>query len=101
MKKVNFIGSYDKTDFILYVAKILTTLGKKVLIVDSTLVQKARYIVPVINPTVAYITEFEKIDVAVGFQSFERIKDYLGKSNRSKFPHVCLPPFGCPGHHTW
>ena len=30
MKKIGFIGAYDKTDLILYVAKILTVLGKKV-----------------------------------------------------------------------
>ena len=28
MKKIGFIGAYDKTDLILYVAKILTTLTK-------------------------------------------------------------------------
>ena len=68
MKKVGFIGAYDKTDLILYVAKILTVLGKKVLIVDSTITQKAKYIVPVLNPTMSYITEFEEMDVAVGFK---------------------------------
>lgn len=26
MKKIAFIGSYDKTDFLLYVAKIMTVL---------------------------------------------------------------------------
>lgn len=83
MEKVNFIGSYDKIDFILYVAKILTTFEKKVLVVDSTLLQKARYIVPTISPTVAYVTEFEDIDVAVGFQSLERLKDYLGVPEES------------------
>lgn len=40
MKKIAFIGSYDKTDFLLYVAKIITVLGKKVMIVDSTIMQK-------------------------------------------------------------
>ena len=40
MKKIAFIGSYDKTDFLLYVAKMMTVLGKKVLIVDSTIIQK-------------------------------------------------------------
>ena len=38
MKKIAFIGSYDKTDFLLYVAKIMTVLGKKVLIIDSTII---------------------------------------------------------------
>ena len=77
MKKIGFIGAYDKMDFILYVAKMLTALNNKVLIVDSTVNQKAKYIVPVINPTKSYITEFEGIDVAVGFYSFEQINNYL------------------------
>ena len=48
MKKIAFIGSYDKTDFLLYVAKILTRMGKKVLIVDATITQKAKYVVCII-----------------------------------------------------
>lgn len=78
MKKVGFLGAYDKTDLIIYVAKILTTLGKKVLVIDSTISQKARYIVPVINPTKRYVTEYEEIDIAVGFSNIEEIKKYLG-----------------------
>ena len=78
MQTIGFIGAYDKTDLILYLAKILTTLNYKVLIVDSTITQKARYIVPAINPTKKYITEFERIDVAIGFDSFLDIKNYIG-----------------------
>lgn len=78
MKKIGFIGAYDKTDLILYVAKILTVLGKKVLVIDSTINQKARYIVPVINPTLKYVTEFEETDIAVGFENIQDIKNYLG-----------------------
>ena len=80
MEKVGFIGSYDKTDLMLYLGKILTAVGKKVLIVDNTRMQKAKYIVPVINPTRSYVTEFEKMDVSVGFSNFEDIKQYLGVS---------------------
>lgn len=78
MQTIGFIGAYDKTDLILYIAKILTTLGKKVLIVDSSLMQKTRYIVPTINPAQKYITEFERFDVAIGFESFIDIKNYIG-----------------------
>ena len=77
MKKIGFIGAYDKTDFILYVAKILVEMGNKVLIVDGTLTQKAKYIVPVIKPSRTYVTEFEGIDIAVGFENFNNIKQYL------------------------
>lgn len=78
MKKIGFIGAYDKTDLLLYVAKALTGLKKKVLVVDATIMQKAKYVVPVINPTKSYITEFEGIDVAVGFYDINDIKKYLG-----------------------
>ena len=78
MEKVGFIGAFDKTDLILNLAKILTTIGKKVIVIDSTITQKAKYVVPVINPTASYITNFEDIDVAVGFNSIEEIKKYLG-----------------------
>ena len=77
MKKIGFIGAYDKTDLILYVAKVLAELNKKVLFIDATILQKARYIVPCIAPSKCYITEYEKIDVAVGFNSLEDIKKYL------------------------
>ena len=78
MKKIGFIGAYDKTDFILYVAKILVKMGRKVLLIDGTITQKARYIVPTIEPSMTYITEFEGIDVAVGMPTFENVKNYLG-----------------------
>ena len=78
MKKIGFIGAYDKTDLILYIAKILTVLKKKVLVIDSTINQKARYVVPAINPTIKYVTDFEAIDIAVGFTDIEDIKNYLG-----------------------
>lgn len=91
METIGFIGSYDKTDLIIYVAKVLTTLGKKVLVIDNTITQKAKYIVPVINPTKAYVTEFEKIDVAVGLSSFEEIKNYLGIPQEKELEYdICL-----------
>ena len=58
-------------------AKICILNQKKVLIVDTTVSQKARYIVPVMKPTQKYITTFEDIDIAVGFKSFEEILEYI------------------------
>ena len=87
MKKIGFIGAYDKTDLMLYVAKILTILKKKVLVIDSTITQKSRYVVPAINPAVKYVTEFEEIDIAVGFDSFEDIKRYLGLSDEQEMEY--------------
>ena len=81
MNKIGFIGAYDKTVMVLKMAKILTTMNNRVLIIDSTINQKARYVVPAINPTVSYITSFEDIDVAIGFKNIEEIKRYIGTSN--------------------
>lgn len=78
MKTIGFIGAYDKTDLLLNIAKILTTMNNRVLLVDSTINQKAKYVVPAINPTVSYITSFEDIDVAIGFNETEEIKRYSG-----------------------
>ena len=80
MKKIGFIGAYDKSDLIINVAKMLQLLDYKVMVVDTTLMQKTRYIVPAVNPTKSYITEFENIDFAIGFESLEEIEDYLGTS---------------------
>ena len=85
MKKVGFIGAYDKTDMLLNIAKILTSLNNKVLIIDSTINQKARYVVPAINPTVSYITSFEDIDIAIGFNCIEEIEKYTGMSYESQY----------------
>ena len=80
MEKVGFIGSYDKSDIILYVGKIISTLGYRVLMIDSTALQKTKYIVPAINPTRTYMTFYEDIDVAIGFDSLEGIEQYAGIS---------------------
>lgn len=87
MKKIGFIGGYDKIDLIIYVAKVMTVLKKKVLIIDSTSVGKAKYIVPTITPTKMYVTEFEGIDIAIGFSNIEEIKQYLGISNEDEWEY--------------
>ena len=78
MKIIGFIGAYDKTDLLLNIAKILTTMNNKVLVIDSTIIQRARYVVPSIDPTISYITSFEDIDVAVGFEDIISIQRYMG-----------------------
>ena len=83
MKKIGFIGGFDKIALLLQIAKVLTSLDKKVLIMDTTITQKAKYIVPTIEPSKSYITEFEKIDVGVGFYSEEDVQYYLQETGAS------------------
>jgi len=91
MKKVAFIGAYDKTDFLLYLGKIITVLGKRVLIIDASITQKAKYVVPVIHPTASYLTEYEQMDVAVGFNDLDEIRGYLGLASEEELPYdYCL-----------
>ncbi len=90
MKTIGFIGIYDKTDMLLNIAKILTIIGKKVLIIDTTTNQKARYIVPAINPTVSYVTSFEDIDIAVGFNNLEEIKKYIGVNEELPYDFLLI-----------
>lgn len=80
MKKYVFLGAYDKTDMLLYVAKILTLMGKKVIIIDTTMLKKSRYIVPTMVQEKQYITTYEKVDVAIGFESFHAINQYHKKT---------------------
>lgn len=87
MKKIGFIGAYDKLDLIIYIAKILKAFGKKSLIVDATYMGKARYIVPAINPSQKYITEFEQIDIAVGIYNVQELQQYLINSGVKKFEY--------------
>ena len=87
METIGFIGAYDKTDLIIYVAKILQILEKRVMVVDTTITQKMRYIVPAVNPTTTYITEFEKIDFAVGFKNIDEIKQYLKLEKTEELPY--------------
>lgn len=83
MKTIGFIGAYDKTDLIIYIARILTAMNKRVLVIDTTFLQKAKYIVPAISPAKTYITTYEDIDIAVGFYDYYSIKSYLGISEQA------------------
>ena len=51
MEQIGFIGVYDKKDLLLNVANLMSKLNKRVLIVDATIMQRLRYIVPKISAT--------------------------------------------------
>lgn len=80
MRKIGFIGAYDKTDLLIYVSKLLVENNMSVLIVDGTILQKTRYTVPCITPSKSYITTYEDIDIAIGFETIEEIINYIGET---------------------
>ena len=87
MEKINFIGAYDKTDSIMYIAKILTEMKKKVIIVDATITQKTKYIIPTIDSRSEYIANYANIDFAIGFTNYNDIKTYLGMPQSAAFTY--------------
>ena len=88
MKKYAFIGGYDKIEILLFLGKIAVLSGKRVLIIDGTVPQKARYVVPVMNAAPQYITTFEDIDIAVGFYNFNEILEYTYKDDYNMLKRV-------------
>ena len=87
MEKINFIGAYDKTDSIMYIAKILTEMKKKVIIVDATITQKSKYVIPTVENKNEYITNYDNIDFAIGFTNYNEIKTYLGMPQSAAFTY--------------
>ena len=87
MEKINFIGAYDKTDCIIYIAKILTEMKKKVIIVDATITQKSKYVITTVENKNEYITNYSNIDFAIGFTNYNDIKTYLGMPQSAAFTY--------------
>lgn len=48
---------------------------------------KARYVVPAISPAKAYVTEFENMDVAIGFSTMDEIEKYLSVNNEEELEY--------------
>ena len=67
MEQIGFIGVNDKKDLLLNIAITVTKLNKTVLVVDATMMQRLRYIVPRISSTPTYVSEYDGVDVAVRF----------------------------------
>jgi hypothetical protein len=88
MEKIAFIGGYDKIDMIFYVAKILRTIGKKVLIVDATVPQKSRYIIPTLTPTLTYITTNDSVDFAIGFDTMDKLRAYMAEEGNLEYDYI-------------
>lgn len=78
MKRIGFVGVFDKTDLILCIARVLTKAQRRVLFIDGTSLQKSKYVIPNISPTISYVTTYNDIDVAGGFRNINQIEQYIG-----------------------
>ena len=78
MPVIGLIGYVDKYDFAINLAKTINIMNKSVLVVDSTLDRKLKYIVPALNNIgKAYVTQYNNIDFAVGFDSMHDVENYM------------------------
>lgn len=91
MEQIGFIGFYDKKDILLNIGKIFSYLGKKTLVVDATMMQRMRYIVPKVsaNNSITYVSEYQGTDVAVGFINLGQIAQYLG-TNQLNYDFIII-----------
>ncbi len=78
MSVIGLVGYMDKYDFAINLAKTINIMDKSVLVVDATLDQKLKYVVPALgNIGRAYVTQYNNIDFAVGFNSMHDIENYM------------------------
>ncbi|TVX85620.1 hypothetical protein [Paenibacillus agilis] len=62
MKRILFVGACEKSDLLVYISKVLTTAGHKVLLIDATMLQRYFYSIPAISLETK-LTEYDGFDV--------------------------------------
>ena len=80
MKLIGFVGNADKTELVMYIAKVIATLGKKTIYIDATTTQKTRYIIPTIGDTEEqnqYVVQHDGVEFAIGFTNMLELKKYF------------------------
>ena len=78
MKVIGLLGYVDKYDFAMNLAKSINTMDKSVLVVDATKDSKLKYVIPALdNIGRAYVTQYNNIDFAVGFDSMYDVENYM------------------------
>lgn len=79
MQAIGMYGYVDKYDFVIATAKTLEIMGRSVLVIDATSDEKYKYIIPSIDKSQSYLTQYADIDFAIGFNSYEELMNYLNE----------------------
>lgn len=93
MQVLGMIGYVDKYDFVINLAKTLRLSGKNVLVVDGTADKKMKYVIPTLNiEDKFYVTQYDGVDFAVGFDSMHNIENYMvdQKVNISLYDYILI-----------
>ena len=82
MQVIGLLGYVDKYDIIMNLAKTINLVDKSVLVIDATLDRKLKYIIPALdNIGRAYVTQYNNIDFAVGFDSMHDVENYMAEQS--------------------
>lgn len=78
MQVIGLVGYMDKYDFAINLAKTINVMDKAVLVIDATLDQKLKNVIPSLgNIGRSYLTQYNNIDFALGFNSMHDIENYM------------------------
>lgn len=82
MQVISMVGYTEKYDFVINLAKTINLAGKSVLVIDGTYDKKLKFIIPTLNiDEKSYITQYDGIDFALGFESMHDLENYTGEQN--------------------
>lgn len=93
MQVIGLIGYVDKSDFLINLAKTLRMSNKTVLVIDATSEKRLKYIIPTLNiEDTEYVTQYDRIDFAVGFESMSAVENYMTsqKINIGLYDYILL-----------
>lgn len=84
-----FAGICDKSDLLMYLCKILTNSGKRVLLIDAAYEGKYTHCIGRLDPCMS-ITEFAGFDVAIGFKDYEEVKHHLERTAEREYDYFMI-----------
>lgn len=84
-----FAGICDKSDLLMYLCKILTHAGNRVLLIDAALARKYTHCIGRLDPLMS-ITEFAGFDVATGFEHYHEVVQYLKETGEFEYDYFLV-----------
>jgi len=93
MKVIGLLGYSEKVDLVTSLSKTIQIMGKTILVIDATSDKKYKYIIPSLDIIEkSYVTQFDNVDYAVGFDSMNDVENYMleQKINISLYDYILI-----------